>query len=120
MRLPNINAQIIQQQTMLKHKELFAYLSKHHPQLAQELTQAYINTMRWYYLTNFSRYNQALEKIKLHAIDRNDLLGGEPASHRTGTLPINTLDNGLIADIFRKETSCPVGELPPLGTIHLR
>jgi ERCC4-related helicase len=88
MRSPNINAQIIQQQTMLKHKDLFTYLSKHHPQLAQELTQAYINTMRWYYLTHFSRYNQALEKIKLHAIDRNDLLGGEPASHRTGTLPL--------------------------------
>ncbi|KAL1957445.1 hypothetical protein VTO42DRAFT_6013 [Malbranchea cinnamomea] len=82
IRSPNINAQIIQQQALLKYKDLYTYLSKHHPVLAEELSQAYINTMRWYYISNFTRYNQALEKLKLHAVDRNDLLGGDPVTHR--------------------------------------
>ncbi|KAK2807833.1 hypothetical protein FQN50_005222 [Emmonsiellopsis sp. PD_5] len=78
IRSPNINAQIIQQQSLIKYKDLYGFLSRNHPTLAGEISQAYINTMRWYYLSNFTRYNQALDKLKLHATDRNDLLGGDP------------------------------------------
>ncbi|KNG87517.1 GARP complex subunit (Sac2) [Aspergillus nomiae NRRL 13137] len=63
LRSPNINAQIIQQQRL-----------------------AYINTMRWYYLSHFTRYLQALEKIKVYPSDRNEVLGGDPSAPKSGNL----------------------------------
>ncbi|KAK2741278.1 hypothetical protein FQN55_008375 [Onygenales sp. PD_40] len=86
IRSPNINAQIIQQQSLIKYKDLYGFLSRNHPTLAGEISQAYINTMRWYYLSNFTRYNQALDKLKLHATDRNDLLGGDPNLQKSSNL----------------------------------
>ncbi|KAJ9209738.1 hypothetical protein DTO166G4_8647 [Paecilomyces variotii] len=85
LRSPNINAQILQQQKLVKFKDLYSYISRAHPTLTEQITQAYVNTMRWYYLSNFTRYNQALEKLKLHT-DRNDVLGGDPSSQRTGNI----------------------------------
>lgn len=38
--------------------------------------------MRWYYLSNFTRYLQALEKIKLFPSDRNEVLGGDPSAQK--------------------------------------
>lgn len=84
MRSPNINAQIIQQQRLVKFKDLYSYLSRAHPVLAGEITQAYINTMRWYYLSNFTRYLQALEKIKVYPSDWNEVLGGDLSTQRAG------------------------------------
>lgn len=86
MRSPNINSQIIQQQRLLRFKDLYSYLSRAHPNLAGEISQAYINTMRWYYNSNFTRYLQALDKIKVYPSDRNEVLGGDH-SHRTGWSP---------------------------------
>ncbi|WEW58362.1 Vacuolar protein sorting-associated protein 52 [Emydomyces testavorans] len=98
IRSPNINAQIIQQQSLAKYKELYAFLSRHQPNLAEEITQAYVNTMRWYNLSNFTRYNQALDKLKIHSVDRNDLLGGDQVSQKSthpfpsGRSPLPTHD----------------------------
>ncbi|RMZ70097.1 Vps52 Sac2 family [Pyrenophora seminiperda CCB06] len=86
IRSPSINAQIIQQNAFLKYKDLYAFLAKHQTELAQQIAQAYINTMRWYYLNHFTRYRTALEKIKVHAMDRYDVLGEDPSARRTGTL----------------------------------
>ncbi|KAF9881365.1 Vps52/Sac2 family protein [Colletotrichum karsti] len=86
LRSPHINAQIIQQQNFLKFKELFAFLHKHHSKLAEEISQAYMNTMRWYYANQFARYQKALEKLKLHILDRNDVLGHEEISRRATVL----------------------------------
>lgn len=77
LRSPNVDAQIIQQQCLLRFKDVYVFLAKHHPVLAEEICQAYINTMRWYYLNHFSRYRQALDKLKLHVVDKSDLLGTE-------------------------------------------
>lgn len=86
IRSPSINAQIIQQQAFLKFKDLFAFLAKHQPELAQQISQAYIYTMRWYYLNHFTRYRTALEKIKVHTMDKYDVLGEDPSARRSGTL----------------------------------
>ncbi|MCJ1321560.1 hypothetical protein MMC15_006905 [Xylographa vitiligo] len=92
LRSPNINAQIIQQQTLLRYKDLYGFLSRHHQQLAEDLGQAYINTMRWYYFTNFTRYRQALDKISLYHVDRYDTLGADQSTQRStktpGTRPV--------------------------------
>ena len=82
LRSPNVNAQVIQQQTFLKHKELYPFLSRNNKQLAHEIAQAYTYTMRWYYQSNFARYNTALAKLSVHAIDQNDLLGSDPAARK--------------------------------------
>ncbi|KAL0944223.1 vps52 sac2 family protein [Colletotrichum truncatum] len=86
LRSPHINAQIIQQQNFLKFKELYAFLHKHHSKLAEEISQAYMNTMRWYYANQFARYQKALEKLKLHILDKNDVLGHEEPSRRATVL----------------------------------
>ncbi|KAL4810785.1 Sac2 family-domain-containing protein [Aspergillus unguis] len=86
LRSPNINAQIIQQQRLVKFKDLYSYISRAHPTLAEQITQAYINTMRWYYLSHFTRYHQALAKIKLYPSDRNEVLGGDPHAQKTGNI----------------------------------
>ncbi|KAI1330848.1 Vps52-domain-containing protein [Xylariaceae sp. FL0255] len=86
LRSPNINAQIIQQQKFLRFKDLFQFLYKHHSTLADEICLAYMNTMRWYYVNQFTRYETALKKIKLHALDKLDVLGNEDTSRRTAVL----------------------------------
>ncbi|GES61549.1 GARP complex subunit [Aspergillus terreus] len=87
LRSPNINAQIIQQQRLVRYKDLYSYISRAHPTLTGEITQAYINTMRWYYLSHFARYLNALEKIKVYPSDRNEVLGGDPSTQRHSNVP---------------------------------
>jgi vacuolar protein sorting-associated protein 52 len=109
LRSPSINAQIIQQQAFLKYRELFAFLAKHHQQLASDICQAYIHTMRWYYQTNFIRYQRALEKLKLHVVDKYELLGMEDVSKqksllgnsRTSTTPHDAFSLGRRMDLLK-------------------
>ncbi|KAL8814035.1 MAG: hypothetical protein Q9223_006712 [Gallowayella weberi] len=82
LRAPNVNAQIIQQQSFIRYKEMYGFLARHHPVLGEEIGQAYINTMRWYYLSNFTRYKQALERIPLFVVDKNDAIGADQGAHR--------------------------------------
>lgn len=42
--------------------------------------------MRWYYLNQFTRYERALAKIKLHTLDKNDVLGQEDAAKKATVL----------------------------------
>jgi hypothetical protein len=42
--------------------------------------------MRWYYLNQFSRYEKALGKIKLHVLDKNDALGQEDSTRKVSVL----------------------------------
>ncbi|TPX14967.1 uncharacterized protein E0L32_004797 [Thyridium curvatum] len=86
LRSPHINAQIIQQQNFLKFKDLFSFLHKHHTTLADEICLAYMNTMRWYYVNQFARYEKALGKIKIHLLDKNDVLGHDETSRKTTVL----------------------------------
>lgn len=86
LRSPNINAQIIQQQHFIRYKDLFSFLHRHHSKLADEIGQAYMNTMRWYFLNQFTRYQKALEKVKLHVLDKHDVLGQDDGSRKSNIL----------------------------------
>ncbi len=86
MRSPHINAQIIQQQNFLKFRDLFVFLHRHHPVLADEICLAYMNTMKWYYLNQFTRYEKSLEKLRLHSLDKNDVLGHDDPSRKSTVL----------------------------------
>ncbi|CAK4033934.1 Vacuolar sorting-associated 52 B [Lecanosticta acicola] len=82
LRSPSIDAQIIQQNSFLRYKDVFAFLARQQPSLAEEILQAYINTMRWYYVHNFMRYKTAMEKLTVHVIDQTEVIAGEPGVRR--------------------------------------
>lgn len=86
LRAPGVNAQVLQQNSFLRYKDAFAFLSRHQPQLGEEISRAYINTMRWYYLHNFTRYKSSLDKLKLHVIDKNEALANDDVTKRGGVL----------------------------------
>ncbi|KAI5861895.1 Vps52-domain-containing protein [Durotheca rogersii] len=86
LRSPHINAQVIQQQNFLKFRDLYSFLHKHHAALADEICQAYRNTMRWYYADRFTRYESALKEIKLYSLDKTDVLGSEDTSRKGSVL----------------------------------
>jgi hypothetical protein len=116
LRSPHINAQIIQQQNFLRFKELFSFLHKHHPTLANEICLAYMNTMRWYYANQFTRYENALKKIKLHLLDKLDVLGNEDTSRRGAVLsssrisgsPHDAFNLGHRIDILRTSNQAAI------------
>lgn len=99
LRSPNINAQIIQQQHFIRYKDLFAFLHRHHPVLAEEISQAYMNTMRWYFLAQFTRYSVALQKIKVHSIDKHDVLGFDDGT-RKSTILSGSKAGAVLHDAF--------------------
>ena len=103
LRSPNINAQVIQQQNFLRFKSLFSFLHQHHATLADEITQAYVNTMRWYYLNQFGRYEKALGKMKIHVLDKSDVLGFDDTSRkaRPAGPPHDTFNLGRRIDILK-------------------
>jgi len=109
LRSPHINAQIIQQQNFIKFKDLYGFLHRYQPVLASEICLAYMNTMRWYYINQFTRYEKALGKIKLHSIDKSDVLGHEDVSRRSsvlsgskiGSTPHDAFNIGRRIDILR-------------------
>jgi hypothetical protein len=121
LRSPNINAQIIQQQHFIRYKDLFAFLHSHHAQLAEEIGQAYMNTMRWYYSHHFNRYERILAKTKLHHIDKHDLLGADDGTRKaTGTsllssskhiVPHDAFNLGRRADVLAASSQAVPGHL---------
>jgi vacuolar protein sorting-associated protein 52 len=66
---------------------------EHHPQLANEIKQAYMNTMKWYYSYHFDRFKRALEKVKVETkvemLGTDDRKGGLFSTGRSGSLPAN-------------------------------
>ncbi|KAG6135671.1 hypothetical protein E4U12_001603 [Claviceps purpurea] len=99
LRSPHINAQLIQQQNFLRYRDLYSFLHRRHAALAEEISRAYMNTMRWYYQTQFARYQQALASIKTHVIDKSDTLGHEDTM-RMATVLSSTRTAGSPHDAF--------------------
>lgn len=45
-----------------------------------------MNTMRWYFLSQFTRYEKAIEKIKVHILDKHDVLGQDDGTRKSNIL----------------------------------
>ncbi|PPJ58870.1 hypothetical protein CBER1_04437 [Cercospora berteroae] len=103
LRSPSINAQVIQQNSFLKYKDVFAFLTRQQPRLSEEISQAYINTMRWYYLHNFTRYRTALEKLNVHIIDQTETIAADSGVKRglKSAAPHDAFSLGRRKDILR-------------------
>lgn len=111
LRSPSINAQVIQRNSFVKYKDVFAFLTRQQPQLAEEISQAYINTMRWYYLQNFTRYKTSLDKLNLHLIDQTEAIAADGGGRRgvKGAAPHDAFSLGRRKDILRdtNDTALP-------------
>ncbi|KAL1305366.1 hypothetical protein AAFC00_002260 [Neodothiora populina] len=109
LRAPAVNAQVLQRNAFLRYKDAFAFLSRDQPQLGEEISKAYINTMRWYYLHHFTRYKSSIEKLRIHVIERTEALANDDATKRTGmlggskpaTAPHDAFSLGRRMDILR-------------------
>lgn len=102
LRSPSINAQIIQHNGFLAYKDVFTFLAKRQPELAEEISQAYIHTMRWYYLSHFTRYKAAMEKLNIYTIDQSDAIAAEPSSTKASKgAPHDAFSIGRRMDILR-------------------
>jgi hypothetical protein len=75
-----------------------------------------MNTMRWYYLNQFTRYERALAKLKLHILDKNDVLGQEDATRKTAVLsssrvagpPHDAFNLGRRIDMLRTKSTSAI------------
>jgi hypothetical protein len=88
---------------------------EHHPQLANQIKQAYMNTMKWYYSHHFDRFKRAMEKVRVE--NKVEMLGDDSkknglfgsSSNRTtavggGTLPVSDLFNlGDRVEVLKEE-----------------
>ncbi|KAK4544619.1 hypothetical protein LTR36_004191 [Oleoguttula mirabilis] len=83
LRSPNINSQVIQQNAFLRYRNVFGFLASRQPQLAEEISQAYVNTMRWYYSSHFVRYKTAMDKLNVYSVDHGDVIGADQAARRS-------------------------------------
>lgn len=59
-----------------------------------------MNTMRWYFLSQFTRYEKALGKIKLHTLDKHDVLGQDDGSRKSNNILGGTKTSGPPHDAF--------------------
>ena len=105
LRAPNSNIQVIQQTKMLRYRALFHFMLEHHPQLANEIKQAYMNTMKWYYSHHFDRFKRALEKVRVE--NKVELLGDESKK------------SGLFASSSNRTTAAGGATLPVNDPFHL-
>jgi hypothetical protein len=58
-----------------------------------------MNTMRWYFLNQFTRYLKALEKVKLHVLDKHDVLGQDDGTRKSNMMSASK-PNGPQHDAF--------------------
>ncbi len=94
-------------------------MHKHHAKLAEEISLAYMNTMRWYYLNQFTRYERALAKIKLHSLDKNDALGHDEPTTRVSSVLSGARVGGPPHDAFnigRRTDILKAGSQPALSS----
>lgn len=72
--------------------------------------------MRWYYLNQFTRYEKALAKIKIHVLDKNDALGHEEptrkatvlSSSRAGGPPHDAFNLGRRIDMIKTKNQSAI------------
>ncbi|KAJ3130428.1 hypothetical protein HK100_008030, partial [Physocladia obscura] len=75
LKTPNTNIAIIQQNHLLKFKQLYWFLLERYSEAAQEIRAVYITTVQQYYLASFEKHVKALSNMQIVIVDRSDLIG---------------------------------------------
>ncbi|CAG8622941.1 11481_t:CDS:10 [Paraglomus brasilianum] len=84
LRIPNTNIQILQQSVLLKYKQLHQFIMERYGEVALEIRQTYVNTMRWYFSNHFERYNKGLQRLQNSITDKGDLIGSDESVKKGG------------------------------------
>mmetsp|Transcript_129880 Transcript_129880/g.416786 ORF Transcript_129880/g.416786 Transcript_129880/m.416786 type:complete len:715 (-) Transcript_129880:101-2245(-) len=75
LKRPRTNLQILQRNVLVKFKFFTQFLAEHHPAVAREVQQHYVETMSGQYLKQFKTYVSSLQKLELeYSPTRADLL----------------------------------------------
>ncbi|KAI9202758.1 Sac2 family-domain-containing protein [Polychytrium aggregatum] len=82
LKSPNTNIVIIQQNMLLKFKELYWFLFERHGEAAAEIRANYIITVGNYFLASFDKYIKSMQKLQTIIADRLDLIGCEESAKR--------------------------------------
>ncbi|KAJ3035124.1 Vacuolar protein sorting-associated protein 52 [Rhizophlyctis rosea] len=96
LKAPNTNIAIIQQNMMLKYKELYLFLLERYAEAAGEVRQTYVVTVGHYYLASFDKYIKSLLKLQTTIADKLDVIGVEESQKRgifTGKLALKDRTN---------------------------
>lgn len=72
MRKPKTNIQILQQNVLLKHKMLVAFMRRHGPEVFAEVRAAYIDTLSKVLSSHFRAYLSAVERLEVIFTNRHD------------------------------------------------
>ncbi|KAJ3265746.1 hypothetical protein HDU77_004014 [Chytriomyces hyalinus] len=75
LKTPNTNISIIQQNHLLKFKELYWFLLERYSEAAQEVRATYTTTTQQYYLASFEKYVKSLSSVQTIIADKGDLIG---------------------------------------------
>ncbi|KAJ3070045.1 hypothetical protein HDU98_006918 [Podochytrium sp. JEL0797] len=75
LKTPNTNIAIIQQNQLLKYKELYWFLLSRYSEAAAEVRAVYVMTVQQYYLASFEKYVKSLSSVQTVIADKADLIG---------------------------------------------
>ncbi|KAI8615484.1 Sac2 family-domain-containing protein [Chytriomyces sp. MP71] len=75
LKTPNTNISIIQQNHLLKFKELYWFLLERYSEAAQEVRACYGVAVQQYYHASFEKYVRSLGNLQTIIADKSDLIG---------------------------------------------
>ncbi|TPX61117.1 hypothetical protein SpCBS45565_g07345 [Spizellomyces sp. 'palustris'] len=82
LRAPNTNIAIIQQNILLKYKELYWFLAERYSEAAMEIRMLYVTTVGNYYIASFDKYMKSLQRVQMIIGDKSDLIANEESPKR--------------------------------------
>ncbi|KAJ3105839.1 hypothetical protein HDU97_007483 [Phlyctochytrium planicorne] len=77
LKAPNTNITIIQQNILLKFKELYWFLLERYSDASAEIRLNYIVTVSAYFSASFEKYLKSMSKVQAIIADKQDLIGAE-------------------------------------------
>lgn len=82
LKAANTNIALIQQNALLKYKELFWFLMERFTPVGLEIHANYIVIVSTYFCTAFDKYLKVMNKLQSSLADKNDVIGADDGSKR--------------------------------------
>ncbi len=77
---------MLQQNVLLKYKELFGFLTERYSEAALEFRANYVSMASTYYSSLFDKYVKGITKLQLTIADKLDLIGLEEGVRKSNSL----------------------------------
>ncbi|KAL6951020.1 hypothetical protein ACO0QE_000312 [Hanseniaspora vineae] len=118
-------SQVVQKE-LLSVPTVFEIIRSENKELAEQLFQAYCNTMQWYYTQFFARYTRSLTIMQYHQIDANYKFGGQLSYYYSmlsgvvGVLSVNDYFKSVNKRIFilsQENSTVMVSQIAETNTV---